>query len=830
MITLTLENIRCFGKQRVTFDQNTFTLISGPSGVGKSTLFMALTFAITGDSKHLCSLGKRKCQVTLETPDITITRSKGPNKLVVKVGNVTYEEKVAQGYINQAFPNFELGYIPQKLHKSFLAKTAAQKLEFIESFAFDLEYLTKLVTNCKNLLSERKLAYTKAQQHLSTSESLLLKHNIPKVTKQPCTETLEELEEELYQVTQELEQCTENIVVTRERVSQRKEAQAAYEKLACENDRLGDHSIANLKTLLRTTTEKELQWTMYLDAVNNLNQLPVPDKDIDITVLRQELNTLSNNQRVAATLAKKQSCLEQLKAALPSLSSLPIDTSLDTLSRLSLTLHEYVQAHQQAINCDELRTKLKVAEDDLCKQNKFMLLKCKLSDQVKVLELRQELKRLEDLKVKLTKVQQCPHCHELVSIWNGTLVRSPKGNQNVDLKLDQSLQDQQADLDKQIQAVNLATQLESRHPNYIEPTLSYAELSNELEMVKAQQLSTKDLDKLKSRVYRLSSKTSKADYQGSLVGSLLSTLKQEFQVHDDPLLLAKNISKVKAMTLEVHNLAKVIENLEEQLTLSSKALSLNLSLVEVKELLAVTEPYAKAQEKVQLYKCSRPVHNSKDLEQTLQNRIRLEELTKVLKQTTPEFDLEDLSKTQEQLQGQVRSLKSNLGLIRAYTMWHDVSLAKDSVTQAETALGHSYKLQGLITEAKKEALDEVLSRMTTYTQMYLDEFFSEQISLDITFTDKVVLNLELQKANGPPVKIDLDALSGGEFARVNLAINLALAEMYQVDLLLMDESLASLDLVTSTKVLKAIKTLYQGTVLCVAHQTVTGTFDRCVEL
>ena len=158
-------------------------------------------------------------------------------------------------------------------------------------------------------------------------------------------------------------------------------------------------------------------------------------------------------------------------------------------------------------------------------------------------------------------------------------------------------------------------------------------------------------------------------------------------------------------------------------------------------------------------------------------------------------------------------------------MWHDVDLAKEDLAQVETALARSHKLQGLITEAKKEALDEVLERMTMYTQMYLDEFFSEPISLEITFTDKVVLNLTLRDT-----KIDLDALSGGEFARVNLAITLALAEMYQVNLLLMDESLASLDHTTSTKVLKAIKNLYRGTVLCVAHQTVTGTFDKCIDL
>lgn len=821
MITLTLENIRCFGKQRFTFDLHTFTLISGPSGVGKSTLFLALTFAITGESKHICSLGKRKCQVTLTTPHITITRSKGPNKLVAKVGNEVYEEKVAQVYINKTFTNFELGYIPQKLHKSFLAKTPAQKLEFIESFAFDLEYLTKLLTNCKSLLSERKLTYTKAQQHLLTSESLLIKHNIPKVTEQPCTESVEELHEQLDQVNHELEQCNENIVVTRERMTQRKDALEAHNAMVHLVD--PDNTVASIKTLLRTTTEQELHWIKYEDALRNLKQLPVPDKEINLTVLRQELNTLANNQRVEVALAKKQSELEKLKVTLATLSSLPIDTSLDVLAKLDITLQEYVTAHTQGSKSEELSIKLKVVEGNLHEQDILSEQNSRLSDQVRVLELRQELHQLEEQKHKLIEVQQCPHCNEHVSIWNGTLITASNETCPRSVKRTPLDPNQQATLDKQIQEVNLNIEIEMRRVCYVEPTANLTELSDELAKVKAQQLSARDYAKLKLRMSDLSYKASEAAGKAALVKTLLSTLKQKFQVQDEPLALAQNISKVKTTTLEIHNLTKVIENLEEQL--SQDNLSLNLTHDEAKHLLNLTEPYVKAQVKVNLFQCSPPEYSSKDLEQTLQNKIRLEELSKVLKQTTLEFDLEELSVTQEHLQERLRSLKSNLELTRAYTMWFDVDLAKENLIQAEIALARSHKLQSLITEAKKEALDEVLERVTMYTQMYLDEFFSDPIRLEITFTDKVVLNLTLREA-----KIDLDALSGGEFARVNLAITLALVEMYQVDLLLMDESLASLDHTTSTKVLKAIKNLYRGTVLCVAHQTVTGTFDKCIDL
>jgi len=157
--------------------------------------------------------------------------------------------------------------------------------------------------------------------------------------------------------------------------------------------------------------------------------------------------------------------------------------------------------------------------------------------------------------------------------------------------------------------------------------------------------------------------------------------------------------------------------------------------------------------------------------------------------------------------------------------WNTVEV----LLKAEADLNKSYpraiKLQEIIKTAEKMAVREVIEEINLHAQMYLDSFLDD-MNVMLVF-DGVKLTVDVLQDGHDS---DLQNLSGGELARVILAFTIALAEINNVRLLLLDECVASLDQESTGQVIDAIKANFRGTVICIAHQTTTGVFDHVLEL
>ncbi len=171
-------------------------------------------------------------------------------------------------------------------------------------------------------------------------------------------------------------------------------------------------------------------------------------------------------------------------------------------------------------------------------------------------------------------------------------------------------------------------------------------------------------------------------------------------------------------------------------------------------------------------------------------------------------------------------------------MKSQVAELKNQFTNAETKVSQSIMLKEIILEAESECLENIISTINIHAQQFLESFFPQhpisaqlvpykQTKTGSTITVKPQIELIIQYKGA---EADFDSLSGGERARVSLAFTLALSEIYQTPILMLDESISSLDYDSTVEVLGAIKeNMPNRTVLCVSHQANTGLFDNVIE-
>lgn len=145
----------------------------------------------------------------------------------------------------------------------------------------------------------------------------------------------------------------------------------------------------------------------------------------------------------------------------------------------------------------------------------------------------------------------------------------------------------------------------------------------------------------------------------------------------------------------------------------------------------------------------------------------------------------------------------------------------------------------MILEAESIAMMNVITSINTHTKGYLESFFPDNpISVKlIPFKEtgsgknikrKPQINLEIEYKG---MEADINMLSGGELSRVILSFSLALGEMFNTPMMLLDECTASLDQELTGVVMDGIREHFTGKlVLIIAHQIIEGSFDKVIKL
>ena len=167
-----LKNFRCYENVTFTFDDDGLSLLYGKSGNGKSSILMAINFCLFGIGNKVVRRGETACYVEMQFGDLKVVRTKRPNRLIV---NDIYEDEVAQNIINEKFgATFNnTGYIEQNATNSFIMMTPADKLQFLEKFAFQNVNLGDIKIRCKSLIARREMEVKKTCALLESANSYL---------------------------------------------------------------------------------------------------------------------------------------------------------------------------------------------------------------------------------------------------------------------------------------------------------------------------------------------------------------------------------------------------------------------------------------------------------------------------------------------------------------------------------------------------------------------------------------------------------------------------------------------------------------------------------
>lgn len=259
--------------------------------------------------------------------------------------------------------------------------------------------------------------------------------------------------------------------------------------------------------------------------------------------------------------------------------------------------------------------------------------------------------------------------------------------------------------------------------------------------------------------------------------------------------------------------------------------------------------------KIKITEITDKLKNSKSLKELEESCAKITKFNDLIKRkecilntfkTMDEMQIKDCSELIAKTEEELVNISEYDHELKLWNQYQDIiNLKKEytqKITSAETTLKHLLKflthlenLKKITKESQTKSLSSLLFNFNNIIKKYLINFFKEDISVCIKKSKQV----KTTKIFKPQIFIEifykgnytkLQNLSSGEYARVGLAIDLALYEITgNKSPLLLDEVTSNLDSETSTKILNFIKREFKEKyIFFIAHQVVQGIFDQVI--
>ena len=202
----------------------------------------------------------------------------------------------------------------------------------------------------------------------------------------------------------------------------------------------------------------------------------------------------------------------------------------------------------------------------------------------------------------------------------------------------------------------------------------------------------------------------------------------------------------------------------------------------------------------------------------------------------------------QKLEKERQQIEENIKLIREWSINNDKYIQyskqlqefekyKMQENEISEKLKSIYRLKDVIRDAESMCMTRILDSINNSVSSYLDIFFQiHPIKVTLSIHEEED-NLKTTQKIGQvhlvvdykDMDADISILSGGELQRVVIAYNLALADLFNVPLILLDECTSNLDQELTETIVRGIRDNTVGkNILMIAHQVVSGIFDDVV--
>ena len=801
VLTLSLTNIRCWeGNHKFKFETN-FVLLSGQSGKGKTSILESILYALYGKVTKICTEGKTKCRVvmTLHTPTvkIKIDRSKGPNKLIV---DGKYDGTSGQKVIDRVFGSHKKfmlsSYIKQKSQNSFMNLSPTDKLEFIESLAMSENTSTNIKSHVKESIKNIQTELVCKQSEIkSLTEIIKTTHHPGEKIGMMCDlDYLTKLKDEVVDKTNLESRIHSNISIYNKQILDytRRKAQldeSEKTKIDCKNE------IENLDYV-------NVDMNLYNEDYKLLVKLDKEKKT------REALSILKSfKKNIKLSLNEENSKMDSYERQFK-------DKDID-LEELYTYIKEIVSIESDVSGCCVVPQNIEEKLKDNIRDMEY------LNNSISVLNRNAEIS---------SKTLKCPECKHsltlrdnLLVVENTTTNTTTKARDEIckELKLNKErLQKVKILIDSQ----TIELDRYKKYTYYLKKSTDtgisickpYKKFKNELkhrikkkkELVKLISISTDKINGYKKILQKIKNRTYNKIPELSYIHSILT----EFLMEDEGVDVSSH-NPNHDIDRQYRDVMKRVEVVKENIVQNKMVKKREQKLIDK---ISILEEYINKNEHIsqELDKLSEKIHDNNKKLKTIRHDI--DSLRIVIDKCNMYIEWKGKEDSYNKINDKIK----------------ENSLQEDKIVKNLTVYN---TLKELISRAESMSINSIVNTINIHVRDYLDDFFREDpISVEIK-TFKEVKNNKKPQINidvgYKSMKCDPTILSGGEYDRVQMAFTLSIADIVKSPLVLLDESVSSLDEETSSLILESIRTgLQNKSIINVAHQVCSGSFTEIVKL